>query len=842
MAERYPYNFQVFYFFIVRGATLLGQTKAINAIFRDDALHQDSGKEQSEISASDCTKILNGSKALNETDVAETCSLEYRERTLSRIDNLLIQGKSSLGRIKQLLRNNILELDESTKDELLSCINSSLSLREILYELLVCALKCTKRVEKEVIDEIENILANGQDNSTRDLGRTFFISNYNRPLFWSFKDQIRLKDLYVINQYRLHGSNDSFDDLEDMISSFLFGDIRAFLMEKNICQYDIPNLLFITGYAGSGKTSLISKIADHYSDSPHADRMYYISLAMWEKSSLQMDDILDFLGLSRAELRESVLILDGLDEVLKTGELCQSAISALTEEFHALKCKVIITCRRNLIDVRSLRYCMEVYLSAFNTEKAEIWLEKYREKIDSLKEKKSGKKEKAYEKNADTVIDDWKNGMKELDSSLANVILTPLILYICVTRNISPGQVDSLGKLYDLLFNSSGVVPITNYRDNISYQAGEWEDLRNEVQKISILMHRNGSVSKSDIMDISDAALKEKLALDFFVDLSAEQVGFEHSSIWQYFVAEAYYNALKKLNTQADIQQFLNDLGNIASLNGICGSEILSFIEYFIVRDNWVPSDAEIYQYTLLHIGDYPVSTAVGQLETTHVLTREIFTLSTLIYRKFYPKKLVNLFQELSKQPDQSMIARLSNLYFTSPFASLRTYRLNNVSFDWANFSESNFKDCIFTSSHFHNAHFNDATLIGIYANDGIFDGSDFSKADMENADFSGASLIGCNFQNASLGGVNFTNANMAYSDLRGAKLLKTKLDGNLYQCKMSLLQTEHIDMDQILNHSMQVYDENGKLLSRDELESRYKELHPVPYLFWKFRYDLHNR
>lgn len=443
-------------------------------------------------------------------------------------------------------------------------------------------------------------------------------------------------------------------------------------------------------------------------------------------------------------------------------------------------------------------------------------------------------------KKPDLDIALWKHDVEQIDGSesqLSRIVLSPLILYICVTREIRLSHVDSLGKLYDLLFNAStGVAPATKYRERTNYREAEWQELRDEVKRLSLIMYQCGSVSKADIQSSKDMAIKEKLALDFFVDISSDGLKFEHSIIWQYFVAESYYEALKVLETKEAIGDFLHSIIDITSPLSGCNDTMLSFISYFIERDKWKPSDPDVYQYALLHIADYPSMRQRDQLTLYGCSLRDLFTLSTLMYRLYYPDKLNALFQDLSEQPYQSYLVRYSNIVEFSPFISLYKYRLNYVNFDRINFSNTELSCCQLRYSHFQNANSQGATLPGVYANNTCFDGTDFSYAILSNGDYTGSTFINCRFYKADLRGGNFSDTDLSYSDLRHALISKAQFSSSLYKCKITIYQAEMFGLTRIFNDRVQVYDEHDILIPQNHVEEKYKERYPVSYVFWKNR------
>lgn len=818
--RKYPFNYQVFYFSTIKGFTRLGQRKVLNALFVGDITEKDCRS----MNDAESTKILHGKSRINQ-DLVQNVLESDDVDILRRVCLLGVQKRSCLDKLKLFLKCNLLDIGSHERNVFLELTNADIPLEEILTKLFLFAIKNPDRITSDAIRELmdwdtESTRERDSYSETSKIDKDFFLSNYKKPLFWSSIDNISLEDLYVFNTYNISGAEKLQTDIEDLIKSFLSGDMRRFLALKNIKQYEIPNTMFITGYAGCGKTSLISKIADTYSKESFSTPMFFIRLSNWRDKSLSVDSIAYYLGISQETLRDSVIILDGLDEILKTVVYQHETMSALTEDLYSLNCKAIITCRKNLVDTKRLRYCVEICLHGFDVEQAKVWLEKY------------------YTKKPDLDISLWKEDVDQIDrsgSELSRIVLSPLILYICVTREIRISHADSLGKLYDLLFNSStGVAPATKYRERTNYRESEWQKLRDEVKRLSLIMYQCGSISKEKIRSSKDMAIKEKLALDFFVDISSDGLNFEHSSIWQYFVAESYYKALKVLEAKESIGDFLHNIIDITSPLSGCDDTMLSFISYFIERDKWKPCDPDVYQYALLHIADYPSRLQRDQLTLYGCSLRDLFSLSTLMYRLYYPDKLDTLFQDLSKQPYQSYLVRYSNIVEFSPFISLYKYQLNYVNLDKINFSNTDLSCCQLRYSHFQNANFHGATLPGVYANNTCFDGADFSHAILSNGDYTGSSFINCKFYKADLRGGNFSDTDLSYSDLRHALISKAKFSASLYKCKITIYQAEVFGLTRIFDNQMQVYDEHDVLIPRNNVEEKYKERYPVSYAFWK--------
>lgn len=762
-------------------------------------------------------------KALRDLRVTTEQLSEFFGKSVSTISNWISGTRNPSLSLQEIL--------EGTK----KCRNSLRQNNDIFVHGLIQHLDIPKiekvRLEKEylatgydafIIKVVESCMYHQDFQSSTlekqaDDDREHFVQNFHKRLFWSCDNNITLEKLYIKNNYIVTMCSYHFNDVENIIGSFIDGNVQSFLMEKEISYYEDPCVLFITGYAGCGKTSLVSNLAANFAAKEHTRRLYFISFTNWKENVLSFNDIAQYLNETPDALRNSILIMDGLDEVSKSADYNRDILPDLIEELHKINCKAIITCRKNLLDANALRYCLEISLDEFTSEQAKQWLKVY------------------YEAYPNFDLRQWENDINNLTQDLSRVVLTPLILYICVSRKIELSQVNSLGKLYDILFDrSSGVVPITAYRGQTNYREDEWRRLRAEVKRISLLMFQNGEVTQDDVRIANYDSVIDQLALDFYVDASAERILFEHASIWQYFVAEAYYEVLVEFDRAENEEQLFQSISDYCSLTKNCDGTILSFISHFILRDKWKPKNASLFQKLLLHSVNYPISRKGNQLNLRSSVLCDLLSLVNTVFKMFDRQSFKTLFQFYSAEPQKSILTGLSNLTSDSPFHNLNAYNFDDTAYDFFNFSLSSMYGCTMRNASLRCAHFRKAKLIGIYGRGSCFDGSDFYEAYLHTSDFTGCSFIGCNFRKASLRGSNFSDTVFDYSDLRNADLVKARFSGSLYKCKIDIQQTEWFSLSDILDHSLQVYDADDHLLSWEEIERQYELLHKMRYNTWK--------
>lgn len=673
---------------------------------------------------------------------------------------------------------------------------------DLLYTYFNVKAKENTQIESIVYDDYEE-----------------YIENYQKKMFWGRSIKTSLENLYVWNSYYI-GSSVKYNDLEKLVNAFLNNGIDEFLDKKNIYQYDSINAIFIKGYPGCGKTSLITKLASLYGKEYATKcKIYFINMARFYYEHISVENIIDKLNITKLQLKGCCLIIDSLDEALKNVKNIQESVENLLDELDYLGCKIIITCRSNLIEESVLRNCLCIAISAFDKIEVKKWLDNF------------------YAVNSDFKINEWKARIDKIDDKISKIIFMPLIIYICVVQNIEIDNLKSIGELYDILFDiSRGQVATTNYRKKANLSNNEWLELRNFVVKISIKMYQNGILTQDDIKnnDFKTQQLENYFGLDFYVEQEIYEIKFVHSSIWQYFVAERLYFIIKSFEKHKCCDKIMRELSDIFVLNKKLDNMILMFLNYFINRDLWNTSKVEDYIGLLIHISDFSFEQPGDKFEWIALFFGELFKIITLVVANSSKNMLEKFFPLISSGKYHTRLLKYTNSSVISPIESLKSYKLINCNLNGINLNFTDLSGCVIRASSFRDAWFNNTLLIGTYADRCDFCGSNFQKADLKNADLSYSNLCGCDFRNSRLNGANFSDVILNSADLRGAKIEKINLNNaKMYNCIIDVSQMRGFGMEKIMKYDIEVY-ENDKKLAKNEIEIKYKELNPVSYVFWK--------
>lgn len=650
--------------------------------------------------------------------------------------------------------------------------------------------------------------------------RSEYVNNYVRKLFWSNNSDTTLEKLYLANSYYLNQSQTKYDDLSDLLLAFVNNELLEYLDKKNIREFDSPHLLLITGYPGCGKSSLVSKLAYENSMNDRLDQQsfFFINMSKFDFAISSLKDILESVGLKQEQLKSMILVMDSFDEALKKFTNSQAFFTELSDDLYDCGGKGLITCRSNLVVSDNIRNCFEIKLAGFDRDEAKKWLVNYHMINNTLD------------------LGAWFNRIDSLDDELINIVLIPLILYICVERNIDIGSIHNLGQLYDLLFDPfHGQVAITRHRNRTNHRSLEWLELRALAKKISIMMYQKGEVSRKEIIEASgnEENLEKYFGLDFYIENASEQIKFVHTSIWQYFVAERIYEILEKYEIERNMDFFLDDLSEIFVLDKSLDDTVMFFLTYFFDKHSWKPESAEIYKSVLIRMTEYRIKKEGDIFSWISCFWREVFKIFTIICKEYFPKSALTFFSEISNTENKEVLIRYSNSSLISPIFNVKGYSLMGCNLDRINFSHSNMAGCVMRRSSFRNAVFCKTIMQGAYADHSDFVGTDFMGADLKNIDFTGALLSECNFSSSRLDGANLSFANLERADLRKARIVKVLLTGTkLNNCIIDTSQMWQIGIKNIFEYNIHVYDQEDRL-SSESIRLKYKELHPVSYAFW---------
>lgn len=685
-------------------------------------------------------------------------------------------------------------------------------------ELIIKYINFNNNFESNNNDTLEPL------SKTEDIPNNY-INKYEELLFGD--SYLSLKDIYIPNLYSFMGGNTEpvpYDDLFELIKHFLNNTLTAFLNEKEVsCLLKIKTLL-ILGYPGVGKSSLVTKIIY---DNFYNKYLPNIKIRCINFSEVSFEDkfsvstVCDKLKINRAELHNSLLIMDALDEWGVSEENCVNCINKLIDDLRAYNCKLIITCRHNYINVNEIRMSMAISLHPFSPSQVAELIAKYQEK----------------HKEFDVV--QFNNKINALNKDVAQIIMIPYILYVCIKKNIDMSKVTELGNLYDILFDGANAqAAITNYNNESRYNDLTWVELHQRITRLSILMNKSNDFSINKEVLYSTFADKlislNQFRTEFYLRVeSNEKYKFIHHSIGYYFIAKELFKIIKSMLDNEKPEKLLNKLNDIFGETKKINYSIITFFKYHLKKNSFNKNEVskvnEIF-LRMLEIGmvdTYSYTREGNLLLKIHSSFYNVFTILSEVLLSITSDK-INLLQKMDNDAI-SLFIKYTNIYDSS-LDCLQHYNLKNLNLEGINLVGTKLAGIMISNTILSKASLKNINIAGAYLINCKLIGANLESSNCKNTDFLDSQLIAANFKNAKLGGANFHNANLSYADLRFAGLIKTNLRyTNLWSCTISVDQLLYIDLDVVKSYNIQVFDEERKL-SWVEIKEAFKKIRPVAY------------
>ena len=280
-----------------------------------------------------------------------------------------------------------------------------------------------------------------------------------------------LKDVYVkphfsILDFKSDSTKGNGDNIIQFIEDFVGVDKRK---NKYVPYFDFHNkyitTLFIKGHPGSGKSSLFYYLAymkSHESEFLTDYKMYFVKLielykennnTLSEKNPL--DDMLKHLNIQNEDFDNTVLVLDGLDEIcaardINIYEYCANLINST---FRFNNFRIIITTRLNYINIKNEdnKNVLNIQLNNWEIEDLQNWTKEY---FEVHKERK----------DLLQIAHDNINYLSRTDNKeMLAILAVPLIFYMITAIGLRLCNLKSIGQLYDKVFEE---LYARNYNEN----------------------------------------------------------------------------------------------------------------------------------------------------------------------------------------------------------------------------------------------------------------------------------------------------------------------------------------------------------------------------------------
>lgn len=733
-------------------------------------------------------------------------------------------------------------------------LNDLLNEKSIIKNKIVSYLKNNIEIEYYILLDNESLLfksynkylnsnifpiQNKKNKITKFL--TEYANLYNKVVLNDEKG-ITLNDIYILPDYLIHTSsintekiiiNDSKksfininkmlrkEEQEENLHTFIE---RLIFKEKDYDYLASENrAIFLFGFPGQGKSSFTKRLAFDVVNKETNQNFFFLTFRNIKNISDLVSDPIGTIAkyiktsynieVTEIDIRNSFLVLDGLDELymkdnLKLTDIEELCNNFIDEVFENQNFSFIITSRLNYVNIDKLKRKnpLLIQLEEFSVSQQIQWLNKY----------------KSFYNDCSLSISDIKTINKEKSKykHIKELITQPIILYLIVKSNndllSSNNRTDIYEKLFDSLIKRNWEK--TGQIKNLQ-QMNE-KKLRKFIRNLAfeIYLSGNGYINKTKLLN--SPILKE-----FYDSLSRENI---YDSLKTVMIA-FYLDEVKK-NEQDIYDKDINDYAIEflhKSLQEYMTAEKMH--SDIIAISNYNEKEEEYY------LKEKDVLTIFYSLFSENTLTNELIEYLDEIFNKkedslnkFLKDRLLSLFDGLLesdflidimgvKNPLEksantflgfwTILKILDNEenFVTNDFRKnkILTYMkiLSNdkiyLDFSHQDFSDVDFENIILQNVSLHATNLEDANFNNVYIRDTDIDDyvekriqnalSFYQKVDMgygmfynsymRDSNFEYADLDYSNFQNTYMNNIDFRNSKFKNSDFTGADFTGAKFD-----------------------------------------------------------------
>ena len=526
-------------------------------------------------------------------------------------------------------------------------------------------------------------------------------------------------------------------------------------------------MLVLMGAPGSGKTTVITYLLNNLKID-RIVRVYPLSSFTNMNPSNWPGDLLAKAGLEQSDLNNSVLILDGLDELNLQGQydrFVEKLRTAWANNPEITDFTLILTCRTNRLNTNALR-CSHVILAPLSPKQISQFAADYlgycpTELNDCLEKK-----------------------------DLSDVLGIPILLYLVLGLGLTVDSDTSVAGLYDQIFSLDGDNsiykrsynqkdhPVTAelaekihlFSQDVAVEMFSREEVQEDLEKDCYITLAQKQIGKSSIYTPEDLLIGQY----FLLGRKEQKIYFVHRSIFEYFVALSIFNALVELaGTGKSAKQLYREMapGATCSLTSLAAllsphhfsdfPEIKDFLHHLIrvhsekLSDfpDWAELGKLIFNYGLADaVPDRPHGGNRGLIEEEYRFLNLLdICRCILLQTQFGPVDLIS----------QSCHSVLNRFAYWDLLHEVSTVDLSNLNLSGADLSDA-------------------------YLPEADLSEADLSGASLSGASLSRASLSGANLFHVNLYEVNLSWANLSRANLFGANLHRTSLYGaNLYRATL---------------------------------------------------------
>ncbi len=642
-----------------------------------------------------------------------------------------------------------------------------------------------------------------------------YFDAFREPLFLesAIGDGARalLKDVYIPAKYKVGTpEGEKRVDFARMLDSF-FNAREEFTWQQDDRFPVIANRIFaimIMGKPGSGKSSFVSYLSTLLPSMAKSRPYYIVRLRNMLKSQINSVDpiqgLLEYIGIERSNLVNSIVILDGLDEICALYQKTDfhTYLKMLLQNLSVVTgLQLVITSRTGYFRIDSAieNFCLTLHIENWDNSDLDLWSKKYLTVHPSLH---------------DTIESNNAHLKDEKYSDKKAIFAVPILFYMANARGELLSNHKSICSVYDAVLCE--VTDARNY-DATPYVAMHEVIPQNLARQICIeiafSMFRSGrlnyidqadpflepdevekalseamqkcSTTASSLSDEEKKRIKDTYALTFYYNkdnTGLNAVEFAHKTIAEYFTSEKMLEILNSASEHMSEKELCEVLAECFGYAPVT-TDIFLFLYERIKMEESTPKNSimkrALERHFLNCVIDGNLFTPPKKYPTTvHYIDR----IPIMI------KSVLMLFEYLDCQPPRPddkqknifnhVIASVSRMTaINSQHQSLLPLALNGFNLSDGDFtdgelSEVHLSGADLTHAVFSDANLTDGHLSGCFVNAADFSGANLAGADFTDiesgqaVDFTDASIQGADFSES-----HFVDASFDYADMQEAIL-----------------------------------------------------------------------
>lgn len=364
----------------------------------------------------------------------------------------------------------------------------------------------------------------------KTLSQVYQLPNYQTNDYWNDED--------------VDEDTERYDDLDVQLQDTLFN-----------CNNLKTRMLVVLGHPGSGKSTLITYLLNSFLlDPKRTVRVYRFSgfeSINWNNNPENIPQLmLNDMGLVKSDLSNSILILDGLDEVQMHSnheEFLNYLYQQWANSKEIKRFSMIVTCRRNRINCIEDLQMRYILLSSLDEMQIEQFASGY-----------WGKEISEFDPKQMALVARINSSSRHL----RNVLGIPLILYMALALEIDLSDGTGLCDIYEHIFsikNEKNSIYYRRYDKTHPITSVEAEKIQEFSKEVARLIWEfspaEGAVDKEKYEPIArkiasdnEDGLRELLVGQYFMEgKDGCQLLFVHRSMYEYFIALSIYDSINEM-------------------------------------------------------------------------------------------------------------------------------------------------------------------------------------------------------------------------------------------------------------------------------------------------------